>query len=141
MKSMLEELKDVKIKKHTVTSIEYDCKSEEKEDEVFDQVHNIVTNHLDDFAKITFDVEADHKVKVEIKLKTSWTNLKLSFLFLYSFDNYIFDTMKSRKKCRYYNMIIKKNYIKAGWIKVRDCDYGVQKSKRNRTVFTWDGGA
>ena len=58
MKSMLEELKDVKIKKHTVTSIEYD--------EVFDQVHNIVTNHLDDFAKITFDVEADHKVKVEI---------------------------------------------------------------------------
>lgn len=30
MKSMLEELKDVKIKKHTVTSIEYDCKSEEK---------------------------------------------------------------------------------------------------------------
>ena len=31
MKSMLEELKDVKIKKHTVTSIEYDCKSEEKE--------------------------------------------------------------------------------------------------------------
>ena len=35
-------------------------------DEVFDQVHNIVTNHLDDFAKITFDVEADHKVKVEI---------------------------------------------------------------------------
>ena len=58
MKSMLEELKDVKIKKHTVTSIEYDCKSEEKEDAVFDQVHNIVTNHLDDFAKITFDVEA-----------------------------------------------------------------------------------
>ena len=66
MKSILEELKDVKIKKHTVTSIEYDWKSEEKEDEVFDQVHNIVTNHLDDFAKITFDVEADHKVKVEI---------------------------------------------------------------------------
>ena len=41
MKSMLEELKDVKIKKHTVTSIEYDCRSEEKEDEVFDQVHNM----------------------------------------------------------------------------------------------------
>ena len=40
MKSMLEELKDVKIKKHTVTSIEYDCKTEEKEDEIFDQVHN-----------------------------------------------------------------------------------------------------
>lgn len=66
MKSMLDELKDVKIKKHTVTSIEYDCKSEEKEDEVFDTVRDIVTNHLDDFAKITYDLESDHKVKVEI---------------------------------------------------------------------------
>ena len=66
MKSMLEELKDVKIKKHTVTSIEYDCKSDEKEDEVFDAVRDIVTNHLDDFAKITYDLESDHKVKVEI---------------------------------------------------------------------------
>ena len=46
MKSMLEELKDVKIKKHTVTSIEYDCKSEEKEDEVFDQVHNLSLIHI-----------------------------------------------------------------------------------------------
>ena len=79
MKSMLEELKDVKIKKHTVTSIEYDCKTEEKEDEVFDQVHNIVTNHLDDFAKITFDVEADHKVKVEIS-----ENCTIPFGFLHS---------------------------------------------------------
>ena len=42
---MLEELKDVKIKKHTVTSIEYDCKTEEKEDEVFDQVNNLRKNH------------------------------------------------------------------------------------------------
>ena len=66
MKSMLEELKDVKIKKHTITSIEYDCKSDEKEDEVFDKVHDIVTNHLDDFATITYDLEAYHKVKVEI---------------------------------------------------------------------------
>ena len=66
MKSMLDELKDVKIKKHTVTSIEYDCKSDEKEDEVFDTVRDIVTNHLDDFAKITYDLESDHKVKVEI---------------------------------------------------------------------------
>lgn len=66
MKSILDELKDVKIKKHMVTSIEYDCKSEEKEDELFDKVHDLVTNHLDDFAKITYDLEADHKVKVEL---------------------------------------------------------------------------
>ena len=66
MKSMLEELKDVKIKKHTVTSIDMIAGLKKKRYEVFDQVHNIVTNHLDDFAKITFDVEADHKVKVEI---------------------------------------------------------------------------
>lgn len=66
MKSILDELKDVKIKKHMVTSIEYDCKSEEKEDELFDKVHELVTNHLDDFAKITYDLESDHKVKVEL---------------------------------------------------------------------------
>ena len=66
MKSILDELKDVKIKKHMVTSIEYDCKSEDKEDELFDKVHELVTNHLDDFAKITYDVESDHKVKVEL---------------------------------------------------------------------------
>ncbi len=66
MKTMIEELKEISTKKHTVTSIEFDCKSEEKEDEVFDTVHNIVTNHLDNFAKITYDLESDHKVKVEI---------------------------------------------------------------------------
>ena len=66
MKTMIEELKEISTKKHTVISIEFDCKSEEKEDEVFDTVHNIVTNHLDNFAKITYDLESDHKVKVEI---------------------------------------------------------------------------
>jgi hypothetical protein len=66
MKTMMEELKGVSVKKHTVTSIEFDCKTEDKEDEVFDKVHDIVTNHLDDFAKITYDLESEHKVKVEI---------------------------------------------------------------------------
>ena len=57
MKSMLDELKDVKIKKHTVTSIEYDCKSDEKEDEVFDAVRDMGTNHLEDCAKRKEEVE------------------------------------------------------------------------------------
>lgn len=66
MKNMIDDLKKLKVRKHTVTSIEFDCKTEEKEDEVFDKVRDIVTNNLDDFAKITFDLEADHKVKVEV---------------------------------------------------------------------------
>ena len=66
MKSMLEELKDVKIKNTQLHLLNMIASLKKKEDAVFDQVHNIVTNHLDDFTKITFDVEADHKVKVEI---------------------------------------------------------------------------
>ncbi|MDO4672416.1 MAG: hypothetical protein Q4A76_05850 [Porphyromonadaceae bacterium] len=66
MKSLVDDLKSVSLKKHVVTSIEYDCKSEEKEDEVFDTVRDIVTNHLDEIAKITYDIAADHKVKVEV---------------------------------------------------------------------------
>lgn len=66
MKSLVDDLKSVSLKKHVVTSIEYDCKSEEKENEVFDTVRDIVTNHLDEIAKITYDIAADHKVKVEV---------------------------------------------------------------------------
>ena len=40
------------------------------------------------------------------------------FLFLYSFDNYIFDTMSTRKICRYYNMIIKKITSKQDGLKL-----------------------
>ena len=40
------------------------------------------------------------------------------FLVLYSFDNYIFDTMSTRKICRYYNMIIKKITSKQDGLKL-----------------------
>ena len=40
------------------------------------------------------------------------------FLFLYSFGNYIFDTMSTRKICRYYNMIIKKITSKQDGLKL-----------------------
>lgn len=66
MKNLTEELKKVSAKKHVCTTIEYDCKSEEKEEEVFDTVRDIVTEHLDEIAKITYDIEAGHKVKVEV---------------------------------------------------------------------------
>ena len=63
MKTLIDELKGVKAKKHVVTSIEYDCK---KEDEVFETVRTIVSDHLEEIAKITYDLQADHKVKVEV---------------------------------------------------------------------------
>ena len=49
-----------------VTSIEYDCPSEEKEDEVFETVRGILKHHLDEVAKITYDLESEGKVKVEV---------------------------------------------------------------------------
>lgn len=64
--SAIDELKSISAKKHVVTSIEYDCPSEEKEDVVFDAVQDILKKHLDEVAKITYDLEADHKVRVEV---------------------------------------------------------------------------
>lgn len=64
--SAIDELKSISTKKHVVTSIEYDCQSEDKEDAVFDTVQDILKHHLDEVAKITYDLEADHKVKVEV---------------------------------------------------------------------------
>lgn len=67
MKSIMESLDKVSAKKHVVTSVEFDYKSDEKADEIFDAVQNIVTDHLDEFAKITYDVDsAQKKVKVEV---------------------------------------------------------------------------
>lgn len=67
MKTMMEALEKVSAKKHVVTSVEYDCKKEGKAEEVFDAVQGIVCDHLDDFAKITYDVDSvEKKVKVEI---------------------------------------------------------------------------
>lgn len=64
--SAIEELKNISGKKHIVTSIEYNCPNEEKEDEVFETVRDILKHHLDEVAKITYDLESDGKVKVEI---------------------------------------------------------------------------
>lgn len=67
MKTMMEALDKVSAKKHVVTSVEYDCKKDGKAEEVFDVVQGIVTEHLDEFAKITYDVDSvEKKVKVEI---------------------------------------------------------------------------
>lgn len=66
MASLVKDLKDAKVRKHVVTSIEYDCKTDESEEEVFEMVQDIITNHLEEFAKITYDIEPDHKVKVEV---------------------------------------------------------------------------
>lgn len=66
MQSLVDELKGISLKKRVVTSVEYDCRTEDKEDEVFEMVRNLVTEHLDEMAKITFDIESDHKVKVEV---------------------------------------------------------------------------
>ena len=66
MKTLIDELKGVKAKKHVVTSIENKKKKEDKEDEVFETVRTIVSDHLEEIAKITYDLQADHKVKVEV---------------------------------------------------------------------------
>lgn len=66
MKPIIDELEKIKVKKHVVTSIEYDCKSEKKEDEVFDAIRDILNDDLDSFSKITYDLAPDHKVKVEV---------------------------------------------------------------------------
>ena len=64
--SAIDELKSISARKHVVTSIEYECKTEEKEDEVFEKVQGILKHHLDEVSKITYDLEADDKVKVEV---------------------------------------------------------------------------
>ena len=67
MKPIIDELQKINVRKHFVTSIEYDCKTEKKEDEVFDAVRDILSNDLNSFSKITYDLSpADHKVKVEV---------------------------------------------------------------------------
>lgn len=67
MKPILDELKDIQARKHIVTSIEYDCKTEADQDEVFDTVREILTSELNDFSKITYDLDPSmNKVKVEV---------------------------------------------------------------------------
>lgn len=67
MKTMMEELRSVPAKKKVTTTVEYECQGRMEADEVFDAVRDIVTDHLDEFAKITFDRnEAAHSCKVEL---------------------------------------------------------------------------
>ena len=67
MNPIIKELIGIEGKKHIVTSIEYDTPTENSQDAVFNSVHGILSNDLDKFSKITFDVEPDgSKVKVEV---------------------------------------------------------------------------
>lgn len=67
MKTMIQELREIPAKKKIITSVEYDCGEKGRADEVFSTVSDIVTEHLDQIAKITFDRnEADHTCKVEV---------------------------------------------------------------------------
>ncbi len=66
MANYINDLKKVSTKKHVVTSIEYDCKDANKEEEIYEKVHEIIEEHLDEFAKITYDLEPGNKVKVEV---------------------------------------------------------------------------
>lgn len=67
MNPILKELTQIQGRKHIVTSIEYDTPTDASQDVVFDTVRSILSNDLDEFSKITFDVEPDgSKVKVEV---------------------------------------------------------------------------
>lgn len=67
MKDLVKDLENISVKKHVVTSIEYDCKNEKQEDEIFDTLRHVITDNIDDFAKITYDLDSvEHKVKVEV---------------------------------------------------------------------------
>ena len=52
MKTLIDELKGVKEKKHVVPSIEYDCKKEDKEDEVLTVACGIATLALQNYSSI-----------------------------------------------------------------------------------------
>lgn len=67
MKDLVKDLQNISVKKHVVTSIEYECKDEKQEDEIFDTVRDVITENINDFAKITYDLDSvEHKVKVEV---------------------------------------------------------------------------
>lgn len=59
------------------------------------------------------------------------------FLFLYSFDNYIFDTMSTRKICRYYNMIIKKITSKQDGLKL---EIAIMECKNPKGIVQFSHG-
>ncbi len=56
-----------KTKKHVTTKIEYFCKDKDDVEKVFDKITNVLTTNIEDFAKITFDYNAnENKVDVEV---------------------------------------------------------------------------
>ena len=57
----------VKTKKHITTKIEYFCNDSEDAERVFEKVTEVLSDNIDDFAKITFDYNAgENKVDVEV---------------------------------------------------------------------------
>lgn len=66
MSNLLKDLRETKIRKHVNTLIEYQCASDEDQENIYCMVHDLLENHLEEFAKITYDIEPDHKVKVEV---------------------------------------------------------------------------
>lgn len=66
MASLLKDLKGAKIRKNVHTSIEYQCKSDEDQEDIYLIVHDLLENHLDEFAKVTYEIEPENKVKVEV---------------------------------------------------------------------------
>ena len=57
----------VKTKKHITTKIEYFCNDSEDAERVFEKVTEVLSDNIDDFAKITYDYNAgENKVDVEV---------------------------------------------------------------------------
>ncbi len=66
MSSLTQDLKEAKIRKHVVTSLEYQCKSDQDQEDVYNMVHDLLENHLNEFAKVTYELEPENKIKVEV---------------------------------------------------------------------------
>lgn len=66
MSSLTQDLKEAKIRKHVVTSLEYQCKSDQDQEDVYNMVYDLLENHLNEFAKVTYELEPENKIKVEV---------------------------------------------------------------------------
>ncbi len=66
MSSLTKDLKESKIRKQVVTSLEYQCKTDQDQEDVYHMVHDLLENHLNEFAKVTYELEPENKIKVEV---------------------------------------------------------------------------
>ncbi len=66
MSSLTKDLKETKIRKQVVTSLEYQCKTDQDQEDVYNMVHDLLENHLNEFAKVTYELEPENKIKVEV---------------------------------------------------------------------------